>query len=236
MADKERMRMTDAGIARLRPREREYTVWDTRTPGLGVRVRPSGGTSFVLLRKIDGRSTRLSLGCVTSRSIDDARRQCHALMARSDSQPPDEADMQGAAVPGLRRGTLEASPLPSLQAHDAKRREHRPEPPARARLRRNTSRPNHPKPRPALVRRLQPNRSRRRQSRTAYPAADSRIRHRSRSHQHQSRPRRDHEPAHRAYPISLPRRTPASAPGTRPTLPESASDAHDKPTSSGCSC
>ena len=87
MAGKERMRLTDAGIAHLRPREREYTVWDTRTPGLGVRVRPSGGTSFVLLRKTDGRSTRLSLGCVTSRSIDDARRQCHALMARSDSQP-----------------------------------------------------------------------------------------------------------------------------------------------------
>ena len=75
-------------IARLRPREREYTVWDTRTPGLGVRVRPSGGTSFVLLRKTDGRSTRLSLGPVTSRSVDDARRQCHALMARPDSEHP----------------------------------------------------------------------------------------------------------------------------------------------------
>ena len=82
------MRLTDAAIARLRPREREYTVWDTRTPGLGVRVRPSGGTSFVLLRKTDGRSTRLSLGSVTSRSVDDARRQCHALMAKPDSEPP----------------------------------------------------------------------------------------------------------------------------------------------------
>ena len=88
MAGTERMRLTDSGIARLRPREREYTVWDTRTPGLGVRVRPSGGTSFVLLRKTNGRSTRLSLGSVTSRSVDDARRQCHALMARPDSEPP----------------------------------------------------------------------------------------------------------------------------------------------------
>ena len=88
MAGKNRMRLTDAAIARLRPREREYTVWDTRTPGLGVRVRPSGGTSFVLLRKTEGRSTRLSLGSVTSRSVDDARRQCHALMARPDSEHP----------------------------------------------------------------------------------------------------------------------------------------------------
>ena len=86
MAGKKRMRLTDAGIARLRPREREYTVWDTRTPGLGVRVRPSGGTSFVLLRKTDGRSTRLSLGAVTSRSVEAARRQCHTLMAEPGAE------------------------------------------------------------------------------------------------------------------------------------------------------
>ena len=36
-----RMRLTDAGVARLRPEPREYTVWDTRGRGLGVRVRPS---------------------------------------------------------------------------------------------------------------------------------------------------------------------------------------------------
>ena len=88
MADKNRMRLTDAGIARLRPREREYTVWDTRTPGLGVRVRPSGGTSFVFLRKTNGRSTRLSLGPVTSMRVDDARRQWHALMAKPETEPP----------------------------------------------------------------------------------------------------------------------------------------------------
>ncbi len=33
MAGKERMRLTDAGIARLRPRGREYTVWDSRVAG-----------------------------------------------------------------------------------------------------------------------------------------------------------------------------------------------------------
>ncbi|MCY4469963.1 MAG: site-specific integrase [Thiotrichales bacterium] len=88
MSGKQRVRLTDSAVARLRPREREYTVWDTRTPGLGVRVRPSGGASFVLLRKTDGRTTRLSLGPVTSRSVDDARRQCHALMAKPHSVHP----------------------------------------------------------------------------------------------------------------------------------------------------
>ena len=88
MTGRERMRLTDAAVARFRPREREYTVWDTRTPGFGVRVRPSGGTSFVLLRKADGRSTRVSLGSASSRSVDDARRQCHALMAKLHSEHP----------------------------------------------------------------------------------------------------------------------------------------------------
>ena len=88
MASTERMRLTDAAIARLRPREREYTVWDTRTPGLGVRVRPSGATTFVLLRKSEGRSVRRSLGRATSRSVEDVRRQCHTLLATPDTVPP----------------------------------------------------------------------------------------------------------------------------------------------------
>ena len=75
------MRLTDAGIARLRPDAREYTVWDTRTPGLGVRVRPSGGKSFVLLHKTDGRSRRASLGAVAARCVDAVRRECHAAIA-----------------------------------------------------------------------------------------------------------------------------------------------------------
>ena len=81
MAGKRRMRLTDAAIARLRPAEREYTVWDTCTPGLGVRVRPSGSVSFVRLHKADGRSRRTSLGAAAARSVDAVRRECHAAIA-----------------------------------------------------------------------------------------------------------------------------------------------------------
>ena len=82
MAGKEHMRLGDTVIARLRPREREYTVWDTRFAALGVRVRPSGNSTYVLLRKIEGKSKRVSLGPITSRSVDDVRRECHAIMAK----------------------------------------------------------------------------------------------------------------------------------------------------------
>ena len=88
MAETERFRLTDTGIARLRPREHEYTVWDTRIAGLGVRVRPTGKASFVLLRKDGGRSRRVSLGPVTSTTVDEVRRQCHAVMAEPDAGKP----------------------------------------------------------------------------------------------------------------------------------------------------
>ena len=92
MIGRERSRLTDAGIARLPPREREYTVWDTIVAGLGVRVRPSGGASFVLLQKAGGRSRRVSLGPVALRNVEDVRRQCHSVMAKAEPGESTEPD------------------------------------------------------------------------------------------------------------------------------------------------
>ena len=91
MAARERMKLTDAAIARLRPREREYTVWDTRAAGLGVRVRPSGGRSYVLLLDAGGRTKRVSLGPVGVKGLEEVRRECHARRANpepEDKPPP----------------------------------------------------------------------------------------------------------------------------------------------------
>ena len=98
MGGKERMRLTDAAIARLRPRAREYTVWDTRVPGLGVRVRPSGGRSYVMLQETGGRSKRVSLGPVSLKKIDEVRREC---LARRASPEPERGSGPTRAVPSL---------------------------------------------------------------------------------------------------------------------------------------
>lgn len=98
MARRERMRLTDASIDRLRPRAREYTVWDSRVPGLGVRVRPSGGRSYVMLWNADGRSKRVSLGPVSLKNIDEARRECHA---RSAGEEADNTVAPDRAVPSF---------------------------------------------------------------------------------------------------------------------------------------
>ena len=71
-----RRRLTDAGIARLRPEAREYTVWDTNMAGLGVRVRPSGSRTFVYHRKTDRGVKKLSFGPAALRKVEAVRRLC----------------------------------------------------------------------------------------------------------------------------------------------------------------
>ncbi len=99
MSGRKRMRLTDAAVARLRPREREYTVWDSRAPGLGVRVRPTGGKSWVLLRQSAGGSRRVSLGPVETASVAEARREC---LARQAGPEPDREAAPTRAAPLMR--------------------------------------------------------------------------------------------------------------------------------------
>ena len=99
MAAKDRMKLTDAAVGRLRPREREYTVWDSRVAGLGVRVRSTGGQSWVLLLDAGGRTKRVSLGPVSTKSVADARRE--ALRRQADPKPEKTAGKAG-AVPLFR--------------------------------------------------------------------------------------------------------------------------------------
>ena len=72
----QRTRLTDAGIMRLKPGCKDYTVWDTVTPGLGVRVRTSGFRGYVFHERGPGSSRRVSLGPVTLKGVQDARKDC----------------------------------------------------------------------------------------------------------------------------------------------------------------
>ena len=99
MPARNRGRLTDAAVERLRPREKEYTVWDRSVPGLGARVRPTGGKTWVLLEEIGGRSQRISLGPVSTMAVAEARRACHERRARPEPTKPARAKR---AVPLLR--------------------------------------------------------------------------------------------------------------------------------------
>ena len=84
-----RQRLTDAAIARLRPEPREYTVWDTRVPGLGVRVRPSGHRTYIHHRASGEGVRKVSLGPATLRGIEEVRRAC---LAAATAEPTDRND------------------------------------------------------------------------------------------------------------------------------------------------
>ncbi len=71
-----RRRLTDANVARLKPAAREYTIWDTRPAGLGVRVRPSGHRSFVYCRKGEDGVRRITLGPAALMGVEEARAEC----------------------------------------------------------------------------------------------------------------------------------------------------------------
>ena len=93
-----RMRLTDAAVARLQGELTEYTVWDTRTPGLGVRIRPSGGRSYVFQGRAgpDAVARRHTLGPIAQRSVAESRRAC--------------LELQTAARPPHSRGVATATP------------------------------------------------------------------------------------------------------------------------------
>ena len=80
-----KVRLTDAAVERLRPREVEYTIWDTCIIGFGVRVRSSGHRSYVWQGFKDGRPARLTIGPVVLKAIEEARRDCLALMVQERS-------------------------------------------------------------------------------------------------------------------------------------------------------
>src|SRR5437868_10765288 len=43
------LRITKRVVDRLIPRGNEFTVWDSKMPGFGVRVRPTGSKSYVVV-------------------------------------------------------------------------------------------------------------------------------------------------------------------------------------------
>ena len=96
-----RIRLTDANAGRFRPGAAEYTIRDTKTPGLGVRVKPSGYRNWVYHGGAAGSPRRHSLGPVGLKTVEDARLKCLELQLREQTgEAPDETVKM--AVPKFR--------------------------------------------------------------------------------------------------------------------------------------
>ena len=105
MNRKKGMRLSDAGIAGLKPDKTEYIVRDRRVAGLGVRVRPSGHRSFVWHGHANGGAVRLTIGSAALITVEDARRECLALQNRSASARMEHPN-EGSEAPLFREYAL----------------------------------------------------------------------------------------------------------------------------------
>ncbi|MXX90535.1 MAG: tyrosine-type recombinase/integrase [Boseongicola sp. SB0677_bin_26] len=97
-----RKRLTDGGILRLKPGGKEYTVWDTAAPGLGVRVWPSGSRGYVVLLRPPGPSRRVSLGSAMLKTIHEARRECLLIQLEGNAAAAGAAPPPGIPAPLFR--------------------------------------------------------------------------------------------------------------------------------------
>ena len=110
-----RVRLTDAGIRRLKPGVREYTVRDTRVPSLGVRVHPSGTRTFVCHFP----DSKKSLGPATLLTVDEARREC----MRQQSEGTDRK-AEAPLFTAFAEGPWRASWLPRCKPSTIRGRDH----------------------------------------------------------------------------------------------------------------
>ena len=79
--------LTVRGIEALKPQANRYEVFDALTPGLAIRVTPSGHKSWVLLYRHHGRLRRLTLGRYPDRPLADARWK-RSMRAGASSRAP----------------------------------------------------------------------------------------------------------------------------------------------------
>ncbi len=89
---KRRIRLTVKAIAAAKPAGREYTLWDNLLGHFGVRVQPSGVKSYIVQTRARGRMRKITLGRFPELSLDAARREGAAVLARlwggEDVTPP----------------------------------------------------------------------------------------------------------------------------------------------------
>ena len=110
-----KIRLTDAGVARLKPNGTEYIVRDNRTAGLGVRVRPSGHRSFVWHGTVNGKVLRTTVGSAALMTVEEARSACRALL--DGSHPLCAGDPAGRAAVPLFRDFIMEDWLPARRSH-----------------------------------------------------------------------------------------------------------------------
>jgi hypothetical protein len=68
--------LTEESVATAAPRPNEYTIWSEAVPGFGLRIRPTGVKTYIVMFRVKGRSTqgKITLGKPGNLSLELAKR------------------------------------------------------------------------------------------------------------------------------------------------------------------
>ena len=75
------MRFTDRGVKALKPRDTRYEVFEDGRKGLGLRISPRGGKSWVFVYRRNGKLSRITVGAYPDTSVADAHAHLASLRA-----------------------------------------------------------------------------------------------------------------------------------------------------------
>ena len=76
-----KINFTKTSIKALKPREKRYQVWDSKTAGLCIRISPTGTKSYQVIKKLHGKMTRITLGKETDLTVEQARNKASNKIA-----------------------------------------------------------------------------------------------------------------------------------------------------------
>jgi integrase len=112
-----RQRLTDKGVAALKPRTKAYAYPDPELRGHWIRIQPSGAKTFVTVaRDPDGKQKWTTVGGTDAMTVEQAREQARVMLQRVRAGKPafePKADTFGAVVENWRKRHVEANELRS---------------------------------------------------------------------------------------------------------------------------
>ena len=102
------MKLTDTKIIDLQSKDVDYRIKCSKTPGLSIKVTPSGRKSFIVDGRIKGgRTRRFTIGTYPSMVTSKARSEAQALMSMMQrGEDPKEVQLEQAAIKSMREKTL----------------------------------------------------------------------------------------------------------------------------------
>ena len=87
-----------SSIKALKPSEKRHEVWDAKTAGLCIRISPTGVKTYQVVKKLHGKTKRITLGKESDLTVEQARKkasrseerrvgkECRARWSRSNEK------------------------------------------------------------------------------------------------------------------------------------------------------